>query len=205
MTDWILEVILWGGYAGIFALMALENIVPPVPSEIILGFGGVLVARGDMAFAPLLIAGTAGTLFGNLFWYWLGRRWSEEQMRRFIDRFGRWLTFEWSDFERARHFFRKHGEPIVFFVRFSPILRTIVSLPAGLARMSLWRFCLFTTLGSLVWNAAIILGGQAASGLLERYEEIASVVIIASLAIGFAWYVWRVITWQPREGAEASD
>lgn len=205
MTDFILEVIAWGGYAGIFALMALENVVPPVPSEIILGFGGVLVARGEMDFVPLVIAGTAGTLFGNLPWYWLGRRWREDQLRRFIDRFGRWLTFEWSDFERARDFFRKYGEPIVFFVRFSPVLRTIVSLPAGLARMNFWRFCLFTTLGSLVWNVLIILGGQAASGLIARYEDLASAAIIASVALGLAWYVWRVIKWRPRDGAEAQD
>ena len=76
MTDLITEVIRRGGYLGIFLLMALENIFPPVPSEVIMGFGGVLVARGDMAFFPLLIIGTLGTVAGNLFWYWLGRRWN---------------------------------------------------------------------------------------------------------------------------------
>ena len=205
MTDLILEVIRQGGYIGIFLLMALENIFPPVPSEVIMGFGGVLVARGDMAFAPLLLIGTVGTVAGNLFWYWLGRRWSEAQLRAFIDRFGRWLTFEWGEFTRARDVFRRHGDWIVFVLRFSPVLRTIVSLPAGLAGMGLVRFCVFTFLGSLIWNALLILGGQALSGFLKTYEDIASIAIIAGLALGLAWYVWRVIRWKPVERRESED
>ncbi|MGB3808043.1 MAG: DedA family protein [Erythrobacter sp.] len=199
MTELILDVIRWGGYFGIFILMALENVFPPVPSEIIMGFGGVLVERGEFSFWPLLIIGTAGTLVGNLFWYWLGRRWSEAQLRAFIMRWGRWLTFEWKSFVGARETFRRHGEWIVFLLRFSPVLRTIVSLPAGLAKMSLWRFCLFTFLGSLVWNTALILGGQFLSGYLEEYETIISWSIAAGLAVGVVWYIYRVVTWRRSE------
>jgi membrane protein DedA with SNARE-associated domain len=204
MTDFIAEVIRQGGYVGIFALMALENIFPPIPSEIIMGFGGVLVARGDMAFWPLLIVGTLGTTAGNLFWYWLGRRWSEEQLRAFIARYGRWLTFEWREFTRARAFFLLYGDWIVFVLRFSPILRTIVSLPAGLAKMGLVRFCVLTFLGSLIWNGLLIVLGDALSTYLDAYEQVASFLIIAAIVLGCAWYVRRVIAWKP-DNEDASD
>ena len=197
MTQIILDTIRQSGYVGIFLLMALENIFPPVPSEIIMGFGGVLVARGDMAFWPLLLIGTTGTLAGNLFWYWIGWRWGEEQLHGFIDRHGRWLTFEWGTFVHARQTFRKHGEWIVFLLRFSPFLRTIVSLPAGLAHMSLWRFCLFTFLGSLVWNGLLILGGQALSGIVERYDTVVGYAVVAMIGVGVLYYVYRVVTWAP--------
>ncbi len=197
MTELILDVIRWGGYLGIFILMALENVFPPVPSEIIMGFGGVLVARGEMAFWPLLLIGTAGTVAGNLFWYWLGHRWSEAQLRFFVMRYGRWLTFEWRGFVRARRLFLRYGDWIVFLFRFSPFLRTIVSLPAGLAHMKLWRFCLFTFAGSLFWNGALILGGRALSGFIAQYEEIVGIAIIAMFVLGVAYYIYRVVTWKP--------
>lgn len=197
MTEFILEIILRAGYLGIFVLMALENVFPPMPSEIVMGAGGVLVARGEMGFVPLLVSGTLGTLAGNLPWYWLGHRWSEAQLRRFIERHGRWLTFDWQHFNELREKFLRHGEAIVFVMRFSPFFRTMISLPAGLAGMGLVRFCLFTLAGSLIWNAALILGGQAISGLIETYQEIASMIVGATIVLALGWYVWRVIKWKP--------
>ncbi|MCV0383384.1 MAG: DedA family protein [Erythrobacter sp.] len=178
--------------------MALENVFPPMPSEVIMGFAGVLVARGQMDFGPVLVIGTLGTVAGNMFWYWLGIRWREDQVRRFVDRRGRWLTMEWDDFVRAREVFRKHGEWIVFLLRFSPFLRTIISLPAGLARMKLWRFVLFTFLGSLVWNAALLFGGKMLAGLMTEYETVANWLVAGAIGLGVLWYAYRVATWKPR-------
>jgi len=166
MTELLLGLLDKGGYLGIFVLMILENVFPPIPSEVILGAAGVLVEQGKMNGITLWIVATAGTLAGNLFWYWLGSRWSEDQLKRVIDRWGRWLTFEWDEFTKARDIFRKYGDWIVFLLRFSPLLRTIVSLPAGLAKMKLWRFALFTFLGSLIWNGLLILGGRALAGVI---------------------------------------
>ena len=205
MHGFILGAIAAGGYFGIFVLMALENIFPPIPSEIIMGYGGVLVARGQMDFLPLWIIGTLGTVAGNYFWYWLGRRWGEDHLERFIARHGRWLTFEWEEFVGARERFRRNGEWIVFLLRFSPFLRTIISLPAGLAHMKLWRFLLFTFLGSLIWNGALIAGGGALSGLLDRYEGVASWAVGGFLAIGIAWYVYRLATWRPSQEADSRE
>jgi membrane protein DedA with SNARE-associated domain len=205
MTDFLLELLDKGGYLGIFVLMILENVFPPVPSEVIMGGAGLLVAKGQMTFGAVWIVATAGTVVGNLFWYWIGVRWSEEQLKRIIDRWGRWLTFEWDEFTKARDIFRKYGDWIVFLLRFSPLLRTIVSLPAGLARMKLWRFCLFTALGSGIWNAILIFGGQAAAPLVERFEKLAGYGVVGVVVLGVAIYVYRVVTWKPVAAFEDKD
>lgn len=205
MTDFLLELLNQGGYLGIFLLMAAENIFPPIPSEVIMGGAGLLVAKGEMTFWAVWIVATLGTVVGNLFWYWIGVRWSEEQLKAIIDRWGRWLTFEWDEFTKARDIFRKYGDWIVFLLRFSPILRTIVSLPAGLAGMKLWRFCLFTALGSGVWNAILIFGGQTAAPLVERFEKLAGYGVVAFVLAGVLFYVYRVVTWKPVKAHERGD
>ena len=197
MTDFLLELLDKGGYLGIFFLMMAENVFPPIPSEVIMGGAGLLVAKGQMTFGTVWIVATAGTVAGNLFWYWIGVRWSEEQLKRIIDRWGRWLTFEWDEFLKARDTFRKYGDWIVFLLRFSPVLRTIVSLPAGLAKMKLWRFVLFTALGSAIWNGILIFGGSALAPLVERFEKLAGYGVVAFVLLGVAIYVYRVVTWQP--------
>ena len=199
MNEFIIEAIRQGGLLGIFVLMALENVFPPMPSEVIMGFSGVLVARGQMEFWPVLLIGTLGTVAGNAFWYWLGIRWTEPQVRRFVEKRGRWLTIGWEDFEKAQRVFRRHGDWIVFTMRCSPFLRTLISLPAGLARMTPWRFALFTFLGSLLWNGALLYGGRALAGLLTEYEAVATWVVGGLIALGLALYIYRVVTWQPRE------
>lgn len=198
MHEFIIEAIARSGYVGIFLLMALENIFPPVPSEVIMGVGGVLVERGQMDFWPLLIAGTTGTVAGNYAWYWIGDHWGYERTRPFIDRWGRWLTIEWHHMEAATRFFHKHGQWVVFFLRFSPFMRTMISLPAGLAHMPVWRFLLFTTAGSAIWNALLILGGTVLARFLGEYEAAMGWVIGGLVALAVAGYIWRVSTWKPR-------
>jgi membrane protein DedA with SNARE-associated domain len=205
MTGWLLELLGKGGYLGIFLLMAAENIVPPIPSEVIMGAAGVLVARGEMSFAAVWLVATAGTVAGNLVWYWIGARWSEAQLKAIIDRWGRWLTFEWDEFVRARDSFRKHGDWIVFAFRFSPVLRTIVSLPAGLAQMTLARFALFTALGSAIWNGVLIYGGQALAPLIARFETLAGYGVAAFVLAGVAFYLYRVVTWKPAKAHERGE
>ncbi|MFN6934852.1 MAG: DedA family protein [Tsuneonella sp.] len=198
MHDFIIQAIAWGGYFGIFLLMALENVFPPVPSEVIMGVGGVLVARGEMEFWPLMLWGTLGTVAGNYAWYWVGDKWGYERTRPFIDRWGRWLTIEWQDMESAIRFFQNHGQWVVFFLRFSPFLRTMISLPAGLAHMPLGRFLVFTAAGSAIWNALLIFGGTVLARWLDEYEGVMGWVIIGVIAVALAGYIWRVATWKPR-------
>lgn len=205
MQGFIIDAIAWGGYLGILLLMALENIFPPIPSEVIMGVGGVLVSRGEMQFWPLLIAGTVGTVAGNYAWYWLGDHWGYERTRPFINRWCRWLTIDWEHVEKASRFFRSHGQWVVFFLRFSPFMRTMISLPAGLAHMPAGRFLMFTAAGSAIWNALLILGGTVLARSLGEYEHVMGYVILGLVGLAVAAYVWRVVTWTPREAPEAAD
>jgi len=205
MDAWILGLIEKGGYIGIVFLMALENVFPPIPSELIMGLGGMAVARGTMQFWPLLVAGTVGATVGNYFWYWIGDTFGYRRLRPFIDRWGRWLTLEWDDVEKASAFFRRHGHWVIFALRCSPLLRTIISLPAGLTHMSRFKFFLYTAAGSLVWNTALIIGGHWLADTFAGVQGVLGWIIIATLAISVVAYGWRVATWKPREPLGESD
>jgi membrane protein DedA with SNARE-associated domain len=203
MHELIIDTIARGGYWGIALLMAIENIFPPIPSEVIMGIGGVLVARGAMEFWPLLIAGTVGSTAGNYVWFWIGDRWSYRRLRPFIDRGGRWLTLDWEHIEQATGFFQRHGQWVVFFLRFSPFLRTIISLPAGLAHMGAWRFLVFTFLGAGIWNVILILAGKWLAEWLDDRQDLIGWVMAGLVVAALAAYVWRLSTWKPRADREA--
>jgi len=198
MHDWIIRLIEAGGYWGILFLMALENIFPPIPSELIMGLGGVAVARGSMTFWPLLLAGTVGSTLGNYCWFLLGDRFGYRRLEPFVARWGRWLTMDWPDVERATGFFRRHGQWVVFAMRFSPFLRTLISLPAGLAHMGHLRFLLFTFAGAAVWNTLLIHGGRLAARYLKGFEDVLGWGFLALMAGFIGWYAWRVATWKSR-------
>ena len=198
MDELIIDLIERGGYVGIFFLMVLENVIPPIPSEVIMGIGGILVQRGEMQFWPLLLIGTSGTLLGNYFWYWIGATWAARRLEPFINRWGRWLTVEWPDVVRAQEFFQRHGHWVVLVLRCSPFLRTLISLPAGLAHMPKLKFLGFTFAGSLVWNGALIKGGEWLGHWLTDSQHILGYIIIGLTVLMIAIYVWRVVTWRPR-------
>jgi membrane protein DedA with SNARE-associated domain len=198
MTEWILHLIEQGGYWGIAFLMFIENVFPPIPSEVIMGLGGIATARGTMEFWPLLFAGTAGSTLGNYAWFLLGDRCGYQRLRPIVERWGRWLTLEWNDVERASRFFRRHGQWIVFAMRFSPFLRTMISLPAGLTHMNHARFLVFTFAGAAVWNTALIHGGHWLSGYFAEAQDWLNGIVVASLVLALGAYAWRVATWTPR-------
>ena len=188
-----------GGYWGIGFLMAIENVFPPIPSEIIMGLGGIAVARGSMTFWPLLLAGTLGSTLGNYVWFLIGDRLGYQRLHPFVRRWGRWLTMEWRDVERAAAFFRRHGQWIVFALRFSPFLRTMISLPAGLSHMKHWKFLSFTFAGAAVWNALLIQAGKWLAEYMKEAQHILGWIIAAILVLAVAGYVWRVLRWEPSE------
>ncbi|GGZ95757.1 DedA family protein [Novosphingobium arvoryzae] len=198
MTEFIIRLIEQGGYLGIFVLMVVENIFPPIPSELIMGMGGVAVSRGSMAFWPLLVVGTLGSTLGNYVWYLAGEKLGYRRLKPLIDRWGRWLTVDWEDVEKGTAFFQRHGHWIVFALRFSPLLRTIISLPAGLIHMPRAKFLAFTLVGTAVWNTGLILGGQWAAGFFETSQAVAEWVVGGMLAATLIAYVYRVVTWKPR-------
>ena len=198
MYEFIVEAITRGGYFGIFVLMALENIFPPIPSEVIMGVGGIAVARGTMEFWPLMIAGTIGSVVGNYTWFWLARVWGKNRLAPFVARHGRWLTMEWEDVEKGQQFFRRHGHWVVFALRFSPFLRTMISLPAGLARMGRIKFIAFTTAGVFIWNLLLVEGGRRLSLWLAQSQDILGWIIVGCVVLAVLAYGWRVVHWTPR-------
>ncbi len=207
MDQFIIRAIEQAGYLGIFLLMALENIIPPIPSEVIMGIGGLLVGRGVMAFWPLLLIGTAGTTLGNWFWFWLGDSYGYRRLQPVVDRWGRWLTVDWEQIVKAQLFFARHGHWVIFALRFSPFLRTIVSLPAGLAHMPKWKFFSFTFAGSLVWNALLIKGGEWLGSYFAESQHVLAWIILGMAALALLGYGYRVVTWVPRPATtdEAKD
>jgi membrane protein DedA with SNARE-associated domain len=198
MNDWIIHWIEQGGYWGIFALMVLENVFPPIPSELIMGVGGVAVARGSMTFWPLLMLGTLGSTLGNYAWFLLGDRFGYARLRPFVARHGRWLTMDWDDVEKAGAFFRRHGQWVVFAMRFSPALRTMISLPAGLAHMRHAKFLLFTFAGAMVWNTILIHGGRMVARFAGLEKAMGTAILALTVGIVLV-YLYRVITWKPRD------
>lgn len=198
MTEWILETIAAGGYWGILFLMALENVFPPIPSEVIMGLGGINVAQGRMEFWPLLIAGSIGSTIGNYVWYSAGRRMGYQRLKPFIDRWGRWLTLEWEDVEAMIAFFQKHGHWVIFALRFSPLMRTMISLPAGLAHMNRVQFLTYTIAGTTIWNILLIGAGYYLGNNFGELEKYTGPITILTVAVIVGAYVWRVLRWQPR-------
>jgi len=198
MHGFIIETIVAGGYLGILFLMVLENVIPPIPSELIMGLGGVLVAKGEMRFWPLLVFGTIGSTAGNYFWFWLGNRFGYKRLKPVVNRWGRWLTVEWRDIERASAFLRRHGQWVVLAARCSPCFRTIISLPAGLAHMNFWRFTAFTLIGTALWNVLLIAGGHMLAGVFGQSQHLLDWSIVCMAVLGVGYYAWRLATWKPR-------
>lgn len=198
MDEWIIRLIEQGGYWGIAALMFLENVFPPIPSELIMGIGGIAVARGSMTFWPLLAAGTIGSTLGNYVWFLLGDRLGFRRLQPLVERWGRWLTMDWAAVETATGFFQRHGQWVVFAMRFSPFLRTMVSLPAGLSHMRHWKFLAFTFAGAAVWNTLLIIGGHWLASYLSAMQHVTGPLIGGMvLLVVFVW-LWRVIRWEKR-------
>ena len=198
MTELILRIITGGGYWGIALLMALENIFPPIPSEVIMGFGGITVAHGQMAFWPLLAAGTAGSVFGNYCWYLVGRRLGYERLKPLIDRWGRWLTLDWEDMQRLNAFFMAHGGKTVLLFRVLPTFRTMISLPAGLMHVPTGKFLAMTAIGTAVWNTILIAAGYWLGRNFSRLEHYTGPVAIGIAVLAVGWYLYRVATWKRR-------
>jgi len=195
--DWVRQLIEQSGYLGVAFLMFAETVFPPIPSEVIMSLAGLQAAKGEMSLVGVIVCGTFGAMLGNTFWYLLARALGLDRFKPLIDRFGRWLTMDWAEVQRGEKWFRSHGAVFVFFGRLLPTIRSLVSIPAGLLHMSLSRFLIWSTLGTLGWTSLLAVAGYV---LGQRYEMVdhyigpLSTAIIILLAL---WYFWRVLTWKP--------
>jgi membrane protein DedA with SNARE-associated domain len=199
LSSWIAELIAQGGYWSIGFLMALENIFPPIPSELIMGLGGVGVGEGKFHPAALVLVGTIGSLIGNYFWFMIGRHWNEDDLRGFVRRHGRWLTLDVATVNRIDRIFDERGQWVVFFARFIPNIRTMISVPAGLFGMSHKRFILATSAGAAVWNSALVFAGYQLQQNVDHIEDYLAPVSLGVIGLIVVAYVWRIIFWRPKE------
>ena len=189
LAEWVAGVVDQLGYVGLLLLVALENLFPPLPSELILPLAGFLVGQGRMDFFLAFAFATAGSLVGAVLLYGIGAVVGEERIRRWVRRIP---LLEERDVDIGQDWFARHGGKTVFFGRLVPIVRSVISLPAGLERMSLWRFVIFTTAGSAMWNLLLIGGGWI---LGDRWEEIRpwltlyEIVVLVVVAVAFLAFV----------------
>jgi membrane protein DedA with SNARE-associated domain len=169
MDLWIKEFIGEYGYWGVFLLIALENIFPPIPSEVILTFGGYMTAQTKLTVPGVIAASTLGSVFGAVILYQLGSLLNINKLEVVIERYGRFLRLKKEDLYRADTWFDKYGSWTVFFCRFIPLIRSLISIPAGMAKMKFWLFISFTTLGTIIWNTLLI---NLGAGVGENWEVI---------------------------------
>ncbi len=186
----ILAVISQFGYAGVVVLMAIESACIPLPSEIILPFSGYLASQGKMNLWWIGIAGAVGCVLGSLVAYFVGARGG----RPALERYGRYVLISRNDLERADCWFRRHGDLTVFVARLLPVVRTFIALPAGVARMDLTRFIVYTFAGSLLWSLALAWIGMKLGQhwhTIGTYFHRADTLVALLLALGLAWYIHR--------------
>jgi membrane protein DedA with SNARE-associated domain len=186
MFEWITSTVRTLGYAGVALLTFVENLFPPVPSELVIPLAGFVAAKGDLTLWGVIAAGAIGSLAGATAWYEVGRRVGERRLRAWAQRHGRWLTIDAADIDRAQQWFRRHGAAAVFIGRLVPGVRTFVSLPAGFAGMPLGRFLLYSTAGTLVWTAALAYAGvvlQANFTVVSDYIDAATNVLLIGLGV----------------------
>ena len=193
LTGWIAGVIDSLGELGVGLLVALENLVPPVPSELVLTMGGYLAGEGRMNVVFVVIAATIGSVAGALILYWLGRVVGEDRLRRWLDRIP---LVDADDLDKADRWFERHAWSAVLFGRMVPVVRSLVSIPAGANHMPVGRFLAFTAIGSGVWNSLFVGAGFALGtqwDQVDRYARWLDYAILAFFVVAITWWVVKKV------------
>ncbi|MFC4426520.1 DedA family protein [Deinococcus navajonensis] len=195
MADWVQNLMDSMGYLGILLLMILENVFPPLPSELIMPSAGFAAARGDMNLPLVILMGTLGSVLGTLPLYYLGRVFGEERLVAWADKYGKWLTLRGQDIRKADDWFDRHGTKAVLFGRMVPGIRSLLSLPAGMSEMPLPKFLIYSAIGSGLWASALAGAGYMLGDNYEQVEQYvgpASKIILGVLLLAVVvWFVRR--------------
>ncbi|NBJ71502.1 MULTISPECIES: DedA family protein [Clostridia] len=190
MQDWVTSIMEEFGYIGVFLMMALENIFPPIPSEIVLPFGGFLTTTTDLTVLGVIIAATVGSVLGAIILFGIGLLLDVEQLEKIIDRYGHILRIKRTDVKRADAWFDKYGYWTVFICRMIPLVRSLISIPAGMSNMNFVKFVILTITGTLIWNTILILIGMQ---LGESWTDILSFMEVYSTFVYIAIGIGTVI------------
>ena len=193
MIEWATGIVAAGGWLGVTVLMFLENIFPPIPSEVIMPLAGFAAARGEMSFTLAVIGGVVGTLAGNAVWYEIARLIGADRIRPMVGRYGRWFAVGEADLLKAEATLRRLGPVALCFGRLLPGIRTLISIPAGLVRIPRPVFYLWTALGSTVWILFLAGAGWWLEDHYERLEamlEPLAYVVVVGILGTYAWHIW---------------
>lgn len=192
MENWITSIMEQFGYVGIFLLITLENLFPPIPSEVILTFGGFMTTYTNVHVFGVVVAATIGSVAGAIVLYGIGLLIGINRIEKIVEKWGHILRLSKKDVHKANEWFSKYGVWTVFFCRFIPLIRSLISLPAGMAHMNFGTFLVLTTLGTLIWNVVLVNIGAAVGGSWETivyYMDIYSNLTYVVLALLFISFV----------------
>jgi membrane protein DedA with SNARE-associated domain len=192
LSGFIIQLIQSSGYLGIFILMFLESALIPIPSEVTMGFAGFLVQKGELNFLAVVVVGALANLGGSLLAYAIGYYLEEHVILRWVDKYGKFLLLTRHDYDVSVKWLKKYGNPIAFFSRVLPAIRTFISLPAGLAEMNIWTFSFYTFIGSLIWSAFLTYIGYyfgANWNFMEPYFRQFNVLIVILFVLFVVWYL----------------
>ncbi|MCS6772772.1 MAG: DedA family protein [Anaerolineae bacterium] len=186
------QIIVGLGYIGIALVMFIENVFPPIPSELVMPLAGFFVAEGKYQFLGVWLAGTSGSVAGAIVLYYIGFWANRVVLLRLVRRYGRWVGISVRDIERALSVFDRHGEIIVFIGRLVPLIRSLISIPAGMHRMNFARFIVFTVAGSAIWSGALAFAGMVLGqnwrlvlDFLKTYQNV-TIAVLVGAALFFA-------------------
>ena len=194
LTDWVTDVIDKLGYIGVAVLVAIENLFPPIPSEIVLPFAGFVARDGDASLPGMILAATIGSLVGAWILYGIAAAIGPERLHAFVRNYGKWFRLTNDDVAKAEGWFDRRAAVSVLVGRCVPLVRSLVSIPAGFRRMPFVTFSVYTFLGSLVWNGGLIGAGYLLRDNwedVEPYVDYFQYLVIAVIVGGVAWFVWR--------------
>lgn len=195
MDEWMISVIEQYGYIGIAFMIFIENVFPPIPSEVVLLFGGFFAVKTDLSIALVIFASTFGAIAGAILLYGIGLLFDVEQIEKWTKRHGKWIRLDIADVRKADAWFDRYGGWMVFFGRLMPVVRSLISVPAGMSNMPFLKFLLLSTAGTALWNTILIYIGIAVGENwrdILQYLNAYSYVIYGGLTLGLAGYVvWR--------------
>ena len=187
-----MEVVRATGAWGVGVLMFIENVFPPIPSELIMPLGGYLAATGRLSFWLVVTLGSIGSLLGAVLWYAIGHRLGQERLKRWAGRRGAWVAMTPEDIDRASAWFDRHGATSVLMCRMIPFVRTVISVPAGIAGMPLLRFTIYSAAGTFLWTLALAWAGRLLGSQFPQVGEVIGWLSWAVIGAATAWYLRRV-------------
>ena len=198
MQTWVTDIMEQFGYIGIFLMMALENLFPPIPSEVILPFAGFMTTTTQLTVMGVLITSTTGSVLGAIILYGIGKLIDLERMEKLVDRWGHIIRVKKEDIHKVDKWFNSYGYWTVLFCRMIPLVRSLISIPAGISNMTFWLFLLFTMIGTVAWNVILILIGAALGEswtdilqFMDIYSTIAYVLFGIGIVVFTVLFIWK--------------